>query len=137
MMETVTVRSSNEQAFNIQVSGLVQGVGFRPRVWQLAQRFDLRGRVSNNGNGVQILVAGEGNNLRHFIHELTHNPPPLAKIAEIFSSGILLSDVPEETFVIAGSDKTHVQTGIVPDVAPCADCVKEIFDPFARRYRYP
>ncbi len=84
MMETVTVRSSNEQAFNIQVSGLVQGVGFRPRIWQLAQRFDLRGRVSNNGKGVQILVAGEEDNLRHFIHELTHNPPPLAKIAEIF-----------------------------------------------------
>ena len=136
-METVTLRSSNEQAFTIQVSGLVQGVGFRPRVWQLAQRFDLRGRVSNNGKGVQILVAGEEDNLRHFIHELTHNPPPLAKIAEIFTRGISLCEVPEDTFVIAGTDKIPVQTGIVPDTVPCPECVKEIFDPFARRYRYP
>jgi hydrogenase maturation protein HypF len=137
MMEAATVSSSNEQAFNIQVSGLVQGVGFRPTVWNLAQRYDLRGRVSNNGKGVQILVAGEEDNLRHFIDDLTHNPPPLAKIAEIFTIPISLSDVPEDTFVIADSDKSLVQTGIIPDAAPCAECVKEIFDPFARRYRYP
>ncbi|MEO8324326.1 MAG: carbamoyltransferase HypF [Nitrospirota bacterium] len=137
MMETVTVGSSNEQAFNIQVSGLVQGVGFRPRVWNLAQRFNLRGRVFNNGKGVQILLAGEEDHVRHFIHDLTHNPPPLAKITKIFTMAISLSDITEVTFVIAGSDKSVVQTGIVPDAAPCPECVKEILDPFARRYRYP
>ena len=62
---------TKEQAFNIQVSGLVQGVGFRPRVWNLAQRHDIRGRVSNDGNGLQILVAGEENNVRKFMADLT------------------------------------------------------------------
>ena len=121
MMETAAVNSSNEQAFNIQVSGLVQGVGFRPTVWNLAQRYDLRGRVSNNGTGVQILVAGEEDHVRHFIDDLTQNPPPLAKIAEIFAIPIALSNVQEDTFFIAGSDKSLVKTGIVPDTAPCQE----------------
>ena len=82
-------------------------------------------------------MAGEEDNLRNFIDDLTHKPPPLAKIAEIFTIPISLSEVPEDTFVIAGSDKSLVKTGIVPDTAPCPECVKEIFDPFARRYRYP
>ena len=137
MMETAAVNSSNEQAFNIQVSGLVQGVGFRPTVWNLAQRYDLRGRVSNNGTGVQILVAGEEDNLRHFIDDLTHNPPPLSKIDGISTIPIALCDVQEDTFVIAGSDKSLAKTGIAPDTAPCPECVKEIFDPFVTRYCYP
>ncbi len=137
MMDTGTVRHSNEQAFNIQVSGLVQGVGFRPTVWNLAQRHDIRGRVSNNGKGVQILVAGEEGNVRKFMADLTQHPPPLAKIAEVFTFPIALSDVPENTFVITDSEHSLVQTGIVPDAAPCPECVAEIFDPFARRYRYP
>jgi len=137
MMETGTVSSASEQAFTIQVTGLVQGVGFRPTVWNLAQRYAIRGRVSNTGKGVQIFVAGEEGNVRKFMADLTHHPPPLAKISEVFSFPIPLSDVPEHTFVIADSEKGFVQTGIVPDAATCPECVKEIFDPFARRYRYP
>ncbi|MGP0591976.1 carbamoyltransferase HypF [Nitrospira sp. T9] len=137
MMETATVSHSHGLAFKIQVSGLVQGVGFRPMVWNLAQRYDIRGQVSNNGKGLQIRVAGEKEHVRKFMADLTQHPPPLAKIADVFTCSISLDDVPETTFVIADSEHSLVETGIVPDAAPCTECVKEIFDPFARRYRYP
>ena len=137
MMDTATVSNSKEQACSIQVHGLVQGVGFRPTVWSLAQRYNIRGRVSNNGKGVQILVAGDEGKIEQFIADLTQHPPPLAQITEVLSNPIALSDVREDTFVIADSDNSGVQTGIVPDAAPCSECVKEIFDPFGRRYRYP
>ena len=136
-MTNTTLLVTKEQAFNIQVSGLVQGVGFRPRVWNLAQRHDIRGRVSNDGNGLQILVAGEENNVRKFMADLTQHPPPLATITNVLTIPISLTDVPELNFVIADSDQSIVQTGIVPDAAPCQECAKEIFDPFARRFRYP
>ncbi len=59
MMDALTARNTKEQAYHIQIHGLVQGVGFRPTIWNLARRYGIRGRVSNNGNGVQILLAGE------------------------------------------------------------------------------
>jgi hydrogenase maturation protein HypF len=137
MNHQTTAGMGEEIGFDIRLSGLVQGVGFRPTVWKLAQRHAVRGRVSNDGAGVHILVAGPETHVRQFMMELTVTPPPLAAIAGMQANRIPPSSVQGDTFVIAESEGTAVQTGIVPDTAPCPECVKEIFDPFSRRYRYP
>ena len=129
--------TTEESALLIQIHGLVQGVGFRPTVWTLAQRYHLRGQVLNNGQGVRIHAAGEKRNLEKFVEELTHNPPSLAKINRVDYEQLSVEEVSEHEFFIANSEHTGTETGIVPDAAPCSACLKEIFDPFARRFRYP
>lgn len=138
MIKTPLIEPATEEAaWRIQVHGVVQGVGFRPTVWTLAQRHQLRGRVLNNGQGVQILTAGEKTNLVNFIKELTDYPPPLATISNVDWESISLDEIPEHEFVIASTEHTGRETGIVPDAATCLECLKEIFDPFVRRFRYP
>jgi hydrogenase maturation protein HypF len=137
MMDALTTSKTDEQAFDIQIHGLVQGVGFRPTIWNLARHYGIRGRVSNNGKGVQILLAGTEEKVRHFIADLTRHPPPLAQVTAVVPRPIPLSVIHEDTFVIADSDQGAVQTGMIPDAATCPDCVREILDPIARRYRYP
>lgn len=137
MNHQTTAGRGEEIGFAIRLSGLVQGVGFRPTVWKLAQRHAVRGRVFNDGAGLHILVAGPETQVRQFMMELTVMPPPLAAIAGMTTNRIPPYSVQGDTFVIAESEDTAVQTGIVPDMAPCPECVKEMFDPFSRRYRYP
>ena len=136
-MKTSTRSRTREEAFNIEVRGLVQGVGFRPMVWNLARGYGLRGRVSNTGRGVQIILAGKESQINRFLTDLAHSPPPLAQITKILPSRISSSEVHEDSFIIAHSDVSPVETGIVPDAATCPECIKEVFDPFSRRYRYP
>ena len=136
-MEMLAAKDAKEQALKVQIQGLVQGVGFRPMVWNLAHRHDLRGRVLNTGKGVQVIVAGEEGKVRRFLDELIQHPPPLAQITAVTPCPIPLSEVPEHAFVIADSEEGVVKTGLVPDAAPCLECVREIFDPVARRYGYP
>ena len=137
-MSTPVVESSTQEvAWKIQIQGLVQGVGFRPVVWTLAQRHHLRGQVFNSGQGVEILAAGAKADVTNFIKELTNNPPPLAKIHNVAWEFISPEDIPEREFQVAESKHTGKETGIVPDAATCSECVKEIFDPFTRRFRYP
>ncbi len=135
MTDAATLTQS-EIAERITVRGLVQGVGFRPTVWRLAQQHNIRGYVTNNGNGVEIHACGVGKNLSQFITALTNDAPPLARVDEIVrnTAELLPSDA---GFQIAVSVTTSVHTGVVPDAATCAACRAEIFDPFARRFRYP
>ena len=135
MTDAATLTQS-EIAERITVRGLVQGVGFRPTVWRLAQQHNIRGYVTNSGNGVEIHACGVGKNLSQFITALTNDAPPLARVDEIVrnTAELLPSDA---GFQIAVSVTTSVHTGVVPDAATCAACRAEIFDPFARRFRYP
>ena len=138
MMSTPFVELlTKELAWQIQIQGLVQGVGFRPAVWALAQRYHLRGRVLNTGQGVQIMAVGGKADLANFLSELINHPPPLAKISNVNWEPISTDEIPEHEFLIAATEHTGRETGIVPDAATCSECLKEIFDPFARRYRYP
>lgn len=138
MMKTPVIEPLTEEAaWQIQIQGLVQGVGFRPAVWTLAQRHHIRGRVLNNGQGVQIIAVGRKAELANFLSELTNHPPPLAKINSVDWEPISTDEIPEHEFLIAATEHTGKETGIVPDAATCSECLKEIFDPFARRYRYP
>lgn len=120
----------------ILVRGLVQGVGFRPAVWRLAQRYGLHGTVANDGAGVIIHVCGETRALEMFVQALQSEPPPLARIDEIVRKQ---STVPLETddFRIIASHVSQVTTGVIPDAATCSECLYETFDPLSRRYRYP
>ena len=126
----------NETAELIRVRGLVQGVGFRPTMWRLAHRHGLRGWVANDGQGVRIHVCGPVAAVEEFVLELPGESPPLARIDRIEREPA--RHLPQDAgFHIAASEATAIGTGIAPDAATCAACVQEIFDPFARRFRYP
>jgi hydrogenase maturation protein HypF len=126
----------SERAELIRVRGLVQGVGFRPTVWRLARRHGLRGSVLNDGQGVRIHVCGAPEALDHFVSSLLHESPPLARIDQLEHSPAALLPY-DADFQIAPSETSAAHTAVVPDAASCRECVAEIFDPFARRFRYP
>jgi len=121
----------------ILVRGIVQGVGFRPYVFSLARRRALTGRVFNNTTGVLIDVEGDASAVEGFINELKSNPPPLALIESIEQSPNLdLANYPD--FLIVESEASgEMFMPISADISTCADCLREMFDPQNRRYRYP
>jgi hydrogenase maturation protein HypF len=120
----------------IEVSGIVQGVGFRPFIYRLAKRLKLSGFVRNNARGVNIEIQGRADDTQQFLHILQNQPPPLAVITDIQSSEIKAGH--QDSFQIISSDtNADKQALISPDIATCADCIDEMFDPGDRRYQYP
>ncbi len=120
----------------IAICGIVQGVGFRPYVYGLATRLQLRGFIKNVNGGVHIEVEGEPLSLDRFLDELTAQPPPLARIDELRWSPRPPCNDP--AFRIEPSDRDEDSPIFIsPDVATCSDCLAELFDPRDRRYRYP
>jgi hydrogenase maturation protein HypF len=120
----------------IQVHGIVQGVGFRPFVYNLAQTLQLTGYVHNNSAGVLIEVEGSSVALARFLHQLTVAPPPLALIEEIKITELALGG--DESFVIRESSGEPGQFVLVsPDVSTCDECWSEFTDRHNRRYGYP
>ncbi len=119
----------------IRVRGLVQGVGFRPHVWRLANDAGLAGHVLNDGDGVEVDAWGSGEALDRFIEAIESRAPPLARVDSVRWQA-LTGPVPEGGFSIAESAEGAVSTGIVPDAATCSQCLADIADPDNRRYRY-
>ncbi len=128
------VISSRPAGAAIRVRGLVQGVGFRPAVWQLARGCGLTGDVLNDGEGVLIRVFGRSEVIREFLERLPREAPPLARIDTIEQSP--LNGPPPPGFSIVDSENSAVTTGIVPDAATCPDCLAEVLDAADRRHRY-
>ena len=122
--------------WRVRVRGLVQGVGFRPTVWQLATELDLQGDVINDGSGVLIQLWGHESRLQTFLTRLQKNHPPLARIDAI-ETDLLTAPPPQTGFVIGKSTSGLIETAIVPDAATCPDCLRETMDPTDRRYGYP
>lgn len=121
----------------ILVRGIVQGVGFRPYVFTLARRRALKGRVLNNTSGVLIDVEGEAHTIEQFIDDLKTNPPPLSVIESVEHRADL-DFANYHDFRIVESEAGGEQfMPISADIATCADCLREMFDPADRRYRYP
>ncbi len=120
----------------IRVRGLVQGVGFRPTVWRIANDLGLHGDVRNDGDGVLIRVSGASASLDEFCARLRAEGPPRGRIDVLERSrdAVPAADV---GFEIVASDAGEVHTGVVADAATCAACHAEIIDPDDRRYRYP
>ncbi len=120
----------------IVIRGIVQGVGFRPFVYNLATRLRLRGFVRNRAGIVQIEVEGEPPALDHFLGELSDRPPPLAQIERL--SWKRRPPQGEAEFRIERSTADAASPVFVsPDVATCPDCLAELFDPADRRFGYP
>jgi hydrogenase maturation protein HypF len=122
-------------AMEIRVRGRVQGVGFRPTVWQHAQALGLAGDVRNDGEGVLIRARGPRAAIEVLLDRLRRAPPPLARLDAIEQQSF--SGELANGFRILESVAGAVRTQIAPDAGLCANCAAEITDPFARRYRYP
>ncbi len=120
----------------IHVDGVVQGVGFRPFIYGLATRHGLTGWVLNSSSGVDIEVQGAPQQVAAFVEAIRAEAPPLARIDRLIAQPIP-PDGNETTFVIRHSEADAGTSLISPDVATCADCLAEVFDPHNRRYRYP
>jgi hydrogenase maturation protein HypF len=121
---------------DVRVDGVVQGVGFRPYVHALATRLRLAGRVGNDVAGVFVEVEGAPDAVGEFLRALERDAPPLAHIEHVRVSEAAPSGA--AGFEIARSDAAGVRSTLVSaDSATCADCLRELFDPADRRYRYP
>ena len=120
----------------IKVTGIVQGVGFRPFIWRLATEMGLMGEVLNNSAGVLIHLKATRPEAETLISRIKSEHPPLAKIG---GTELTASKTQQEysSFSITQSDKGEMQTQIAPDAATCKACVKEIITKSERRYRYP
>lgn len=120
----------------IAVRGVVQGVGFRPFVHGLASRLCLAGFVRNEPGGVSIEVEGESPSLDRFLLELTSSPPPLAQIDCLEWQSC--PPCGDDRFLIQPSALAgRSQVFVSPDIATCADCLREMLDPRDRRFGYP
>ena len=121
---------------HITVEGIVQGVGFRPFVYGLARKNGLAGFVLNDMAGVTIELEGEPPALESFLTHLREQPPPLARIENVDCRTI--PPTGESAFNIVGSQGEEERSALIsPDTPTCEDCLKELFDPADRRYRYP
>jgi len=116
-----------------RVRGIVQGVGFRPYVYRLAQRHRLGGFVLNDGDGV--VIEAEGEELDLFALALAPQAPPLARVESVTAQTV--EPVGDSRFRILESAPIGGAALIPPDVATCDECLRELFDPADRRYRYP
>jgi len=126
-----------ETAVEIRVQGTVQGVGFRPMVYQLAHAHQLRGEVFNDAAGVVIRVAGRSERVTRFVAQLRPSAPPLAHIEILKCQAIAVRDISQPTFVITASRAGHSHTQISPDAATCPQCLADTLTPAGRFYRYP
>jgi len=120
----------------LNITGVVQGVGFRPFIYQLADRYHLNGFILNSTAGVSVEVEGKENAIEAFVEALQRELPPLASI------DMLSSDVGEYVgythFQILQSETQNDKSALVsPDIAICENCLEEMHDPSNRRYAYP
>ncbi|WP_024545798.1 carbamoyltransferase HypF [Picosynechococcus sp. NKBG15041c] len=124
-----------QQRRRLTITGTVQGVGFRPFVYQVAQELGLTGWVSNSAAGVVIEIEGGRSPLDSFFERLQTALPVNARIDTLTSQTI--EPVGDRTFSIRTSQTGEKTALILPDLATCSACLREIFDPNNRRYQYP
>src|ERR1700690_1144890 len=123
----------------ILVSGIVQGVGFRPYVYRLATGRHLSGTIRNTAAGVTIEIQGPAETVQDFVEHLPAEAPPLARITSITVQELPCAELggDPDFRIIHSREGEEVRTLISPDVAICADCLREMFDTQDRRFRYP
>jgi acylphosphatase len=119
-----------------EITGIVQGVGFRPFIYNLAREYALTGAVWNHTSGVTIEAEGETEALNHFAQAVMERLPPLALIDGIIS--VEIAPTGDTSFIILASESAAFEsTPVSPDMATCDDCLRELNNPADRRYGYP
>jgi hydrogenase maturation protein HypF len=129
---------TSPQRLQLQISGAVQGVGFRPFVYHLAQNLGLTGWIRNTNRGVSIELEGTATQLQEFQVRLQIDKPTHAQLDRIEVTWAAV--LGERDFTILDSDRSSSQpksVAILPDLATCPACFADIFNPTNRHYRYP
>jgi hydrogenase maturation protein HypF len=126
----------NRRRVRARVEGTVQGVGFRPYVYRLAEELRLGGFILNDERGVVLEIEGAPITVDDFLRRLAVEAPPLARVERVASEDI--AAIGESTFTIEESQVSGAPAApVTPDTATCDECLAELFDPADRRYRYP
>jgi hydrogenase maturation protein HypF len=129
-------QTAERRRVHARVAGIVQGVGFRPHVFRLAEQLDLAGWVLNDERGVELEVEGEATALEEFLTRVAAEAPPLAAVESVTTEPA--DPLGERGFRIIESRARGEALALVSaDMAPCADCLAEVADPQDRRHRYP
>jgi hydrogenase maturation protein HypF len=124
----------------IHVTGIVQGVGFRPFIYRVAKRESLKGYVLNLGDaGVKIIAEGNRQSILNLINELKHNPPSISRIESLDIEWGEAEDKYSDFEIVKSSEKRSEDAApeIPPDIAVCHNCIEEMLDPSSRWYLYP
>jgi len=120
----------------ISIFGIVQGVGFRPYIYNLARKHKINGWVRNDENGVEIEAYAKKEDIENFINEIKVNPPVLSKISDIKIEKKKQS-IYSHFDIIESTNSKNKTTIISPDMAICKDCIADIFDETNFRFLYP
>lgn len=130
------IQTTEKARLRIDIRGAIQGVGFRPFIFRLAVREDLRGWVNNSAQGVTIEAEGPTKALERFLLSIEKEKPPISFIQSLEHR--FLDPVGYADFEIVESTGSGKKSSLIlPDIATCDECLREIFDPNDRRYRYP
>jgi len=124
------------KSLHFQIRGTVQGVGFRPWIYRLANQLNLKGFVQNTSQGVAMEIEGPASKVENFVQQVRTNPP-----AHCVMTQCLITDILPKSFhqfqILSSQDENQHEALVLPDIATCPDCIKEIFDQHDRRYLYP
>jgi hydrogenase maturation protein HypF len=133
-----SIKKSENKGVELRIHGIVQGVGFRPFIYNLAAQLNISGTVSNSSTGVFIQAFADRESLQSFIKRIQSDAPPLARILALEENEIdpTLSS-PAGFHIVASESGHHANTAIPPDIALCGDCLNELSSPADRRYNYP
>ncbi|TKT87058.1 carbamoyltransferase HypF [Dyadobacter frigoris] len=123
--------------FSIKLNGLVQGIGFRPYVFQLAKKWNLKGTVSNGPSGVHIQILANEKIANDFLEEIISNPPALSRIVSHELTENAFTNFSHFEIIESKTEQSGASTLLTPDLAMCENCRQELQDPDNRRFRYP
>ncbi|MEE8722104.1 MAG: carbamoyltransferase HypF [Eggerthellaceae bacterium] len=126
-----------KEALDIRVRGVVQGVGFRPFVYRLAKHYLISGYVLNDTEGVFIHAEGDEKLVDQFVMDVADKAPAAARVTNVKMKEVPLTDAQGFEIRYSNEEDTDEVTLVSPDLATCDDCLRELFDPVDRRYRYP
>jgi len=122
----------------VNVTGIVQGVGFRPFIYRTAVKNGLKGYVRNRGDaGVEILLEGEGENIQNFMRDLKEKKPPLARIHEVIVTRLKGESEHARFTIYRSSEEAELSGSVIPpDIAICDECLEELREPKDHRHEY-
>lgn len=127
----------DQTALDIRVTGIVQGVGFRPFVYRLAHETGVAGWVLNGVDGVHVHAEGTESQLEAFVRGISDRAPAAARVERLRMDEVPVEGFEDFAIRFSDDDRSAAATLVSPDLATCDECVRELFDPRDRRYRYP